>query len=357
MAAPNYSPISGKGTTVTDNTGTTYLFNGNTWDQISSGAKSNPVVRTTPTLPVATPVPTEPTPQPSGPSEQDLFNQETQQINEGFNALNNVYNQQEANARSQASIAKGDITKAIDLQKADLTNAQQLAQNQLAMNKNDTELSKRKATDSLRNDFNALNQSNMSRFGGGSSVGGALFELVSKTYLQNKGSIEQGYLSSMEKIGQEQAAQNLQYQSLLAKTDQAYNEEIHSIDAQLQDALTQIAGMRGQAETWKRDRMANLLEQARQEAVARKNYLQQLQDEIKLWKMQKDQEVADAVAYNKSLLNEASTNITNQNSQTSSYGTGLLGYSPTQTTRTYSPIYKKSSDNQDELTSLNPWIA
>lgn len=363
MAAPNYSPVSGKGTTVTDNTGATFLFNGNTWDQISSGANSShgasgswiPVAS-----PKTTPVPTTPNipvQQPSGPSESDLFNQETQQINEGFNALNNVYGQQESNARSQADVAKGDITKAIELQKTDLTNAQEIAQRQLASNKNDTELSKRKATDSLRNDFNALNQSNQTRFGGGSSVGGALFELVSKTYLQNKGNIEQGYLKSIEKIGEEQANQNLQYQSALAKVNQAFNEEIHSIDSQLQDALTQIAGMRGQAEVWKRERMLGLLEQARQEAVAKQNYLLQVQDEIKLWKLQQNQSIADAIAYNKSLLNEASTNISNQNSQISSYGSGLLGYSPTQSTNTYASLYKKSGNNEDDLSSLNPWTA
>jgi len=41
MSAPNYSPTSGAGTTSTDAQGTTYRFNGTTWQQISSGVNAN----------------------------------------------------------------------------------------------------------------------------------------------------------------------------------------------------------------------------------------------------------------------------------------------------------------------------
>ncbi|MCK9370276.1 hypothetical protein M0R04_10250 [Candidatus Dojkabacteria bacterium] len=41
MAAPNYSPASGVGTTSTDSQGNTYRYNGTTWTQISSGGGNN----------------------------------------------------------------------------------------------------------------------------------------------------------------------------------------------------------------------------------------------------------------------------------------------------------------------------
>jgi hypothetical protein len=52
MAAPMYTPATGKGTTYTDNQGSSYLFNGYSWDQISTGKgkKTTAVKPPTPTV-------------------------------------------------------------------------------------------------------------------------------------------------------------------------------------------------------------------------------------------------------------------------------------------------------------------
>lgn len=136
--------------------------------------------------------------------------------------------------------------------------------------------------------YNALSQQGKSRFGGGSSAGQAVGELVQQQYFKNQGELQQTTMNEMSKLNSARRTAQLFYESEKQRIQDETNAKLLAIRQQLSDTLMQIGANRATTEAQK--------SQMRQDALNRvvdfsKNIQNQIASQklaLEAWKQQFD---------------------------------------------------------------------
>lgn len=302
-----YSPTSGTGTTFTDETGATYLFNGTFWDQISSGGLKVPSPQPAPQpKPVSSAPPSNSPPVDmkyyQGWNDQNAITADwaatwqqktgqgsggdgssdlTNQIDQLYSSSNKVYDEY---LNKQLPQELDTAMSTIDTQKAQgerqarsaLDEAMQDFQKQQEL----TGQNQRASQNTLMRQRNAAVQQGLAVYGTGSNVGPAIFAIINQEFMRNSGNVNVAAQNSYSAIFSEQAKARRFYDDYLTKlqedvkiaTKQAQDEynnrslQIQMAKAQTEDAKTQaklalLQTLRDQAQSianWKLEQVLAL---------------------------------------------------------------------------------------------------
>lgn len=197
------------------------------------------------------------------------------EINNQFNNTMNFLNQQEGNVRSEYDSSVNLSNKSFDQA---LNQSQQgYQQNVKALEANEIELQQqyRSALENAIRARNTLEQQRLSRFGGGSSAGGAVSELIGQETQRQMGGIEQTYINQARTI--KQGMENLaltqkQYEDQLGLQKESALQELK---AQLNSRLGQIQVARGEAESGKSQARLSVIQQSIDRARNIQDYFNQ----------------------------------------------------------------------------------
>lgn len=312
MAAPQYSPSSGSGTIYTDNSGTSYLFNGSIWNQISTGSKpmSTGEVLGASTS-ISTPFPTSPTPSGGGSSDPDLSNpvkrtdyahskgfdsweqyladQEKRNyqgpsqadLDAAYNPILNVYNQAESNLRGQLPglISEAEAQAAASAQL--LANQRQSADEQLGLQQSQTEAARQAQEAKQRQTFQELGMANRQRFGGASSAGQAASEIQGREFQRNQYEIGQQAQQAIQQINVQKQAVERDYSQKVFELDNNKKQALNELNRTFQDRLLQINSGRAATESEKAQARMSELQRLRDQAfqiqAAETQFRQQLE--------------------------------------------------------------------------------
>lgn len=280
------------------------------------------------------------------------------EIDNLYNQSNSLFSQQEGNLASQKALSE----QGVQLQGTQAKSAYQLALDQAMQSsagQQNTLLQTKQQSDSesLRN-FNSLSQNASSRYGNGSSTGGAVFEVISQEFLRNKNNLAVGYQNSLDKVFQYQAQSQQIHQSAVQKLEEDVAFKIKEIDQAFKDGMITIASNRAMNEQARSQAKVSLMQESLQNARAIQNFKIENQIQLDSWLTQQKQTSNDALSYAKSLATQSETNTFNdsanmQNQSNSSF----LNSNDSQgaTALNYKPLQKKTPDNYEEF--MNPWLA
>lgn len=164
------------------------------------------------------------------------------------------------------------------------------------------------ASQNLRS-YNALNQQAQTRYGGASSTGGAIQELVRQEFMRTQGGLRQKYMAGVAAIQSAERNAQTQFSLAVQELEKSIIAAQREINTNLETAINNVNLQKAQAEDDKRaarsDALARSLQQQQQLAANREDKLYQLAT----WKMQVDAEAGKATDYLDSLVKE----VTSQN--------------------------------------------
>lgn len=303
MAAPNYSPSSGVGTTVTTGDGI-YRFNGNGWDQIgSAGGGSAPKPQSSGGAPsggyqvggwyggrqwdgsrfgdigqvIVGGGSNNAVPQsgsssaPSGPSQAE--------IDSAFNPLFDSLNTAEAGVRS----GYDEDVKGVDTRYGTYNKQYEDERGRLMGEATDKQTDFNETLKSALSDaikaYNALNQQRISRFGGGSSAGQAVGELAQQEYFKQQGNVQKEGVRGEREFAKEFANIGQFIAQKKSELDMWKEEALGTLKKNLNSQLANIQMQRGETESAKAQARLSIIQDSINRARA-------IQDQDKAFRQQ-----------------------------------------------------------------------
>ncbi|EKE05605.1 MAG: hypothetical protein ACD_19C00191G0001 [uncultured bacterium] len=291
------------------------------------------------------------------PDINGMQNQMDSQIQSMYNENVGLFNAQEANLGSQKTLSE----QGVQLQGTQAKSAYQLALDQAmqssATQQNTLNQTKQSSdSESLRN-FNALAQNAQSRYGNGSSTGGAVFEVISQEFLRNKNNLSVAFQNSLDKVFQYQAQSQQIHQSAVQKLEEDISMKVKEIDQAWKDGLLNIQLQRNANENAKSQARISLLQDTLANARNIQNYKIEAQVQLDTWLTQQKQTNSDALSYAKSLASQSEMNTLNSASDMQvQNNSSFLNYNDAKgTTAMVRPQAKKYPDDYEDF--QNPWLA
>jgi len=293
-----------------------------------------------------------------GPSEADLQNEMMNQINSMYSQSESILNDQTTNLGQQSELAKQGINLQRDQAERSYKSAYEEAQKLAEGQKNTLELSQRSAESEAIRNLNALQQQASSRYGQGSSTGGAVFEIISQEFLRNQGNIQAAYFNSLDKVNQFTSQAFQVFQNANQKLEEDVALKMQQVDQSFRDGLLQISMAKAQNEQAKSQARINLMQDALTNARNIANF--KLESEIGLivWKEQQRTQAQDAINYAKQLASEAEQNtfagqsqiedVRNSSFLNNNTSSGLQAYN-------YKPRIQNRDDEFRQFS--NPWLS
>lgn len=329
MAAPNYSPSGGKGTTYNDSqSGITYLFDGSQWSPISSGATQAPMTY----APVGSAPTTQTTTTPTTNNNTSSFNAKDPNANPGdgyfwdaadgwkkassgsdnnqaiqdeinniYSGLGDYYNKLRSTLSNQLPSVLQEAQSAYDANKATLDTGKQQALDSLGQQTEQAQQARQAAENEQRRLYEELSTGGVQRFGGGSSAGQAYNELLGVEQQRARAAQAQQYQNAINEIGATKTALEQNYNNQLLQLQNQLQSNKNQIQRDYQDKLSQIDSMQAQSEQEKSQMKLQALQQLREQAyqleLQNNEYAQQL-------KLQYAQQSSGLDNYLSSLSNE-----------------------------------------------------
>lgn len=176
--------------------------------------------------------------------------------NPGIQSLNTL----EQNANQQYGSSVDSTKKAYE--QALLHSQEGYQQNLTALGDNETELgqSRRSALNEAIASYNALDQARQSRFGGGSSAGGAVGELARKEFFRQQGGIETQFMNQVRDLTRQKSALSLQQKQYEDTNELQKQEALSALKSELNQKLAQIQASRGEIESAKAAMRMNVIQ-------------------------------------------------------------------------------------------------
>ena len=339
MPAPAYSPTSGKGTVVGN-----YTFNGTSWDEKKpSGGSSNTNMQiggwyNNPSAGgqnmrywgdkgwTSGSDPTQggnsnnnvTNPQVAGPS-----NEMNALIDNAYSSTLDAYGGVEKMYKEQATEANKGIDEQAALSKSAYQNALDQAKGVYSTQKEDLNAEQLGMKSAGIRQYNAMQQQGMSTYGRGSSVGGALSELVSQEYLRTQGDLNQKYVGAVKVIQKAEQDATTQFTMAVQDLEQKIVQARRDIGTNLQTMLGEISLKKAALEDEKRMMRLNALQTAMANAQQLEADRQSKLFDLGLWKLQRDEELGKA---NKTLDALAQTTNTSIGSAKTSMNSTLSNF-------------------------------
>ncbi len=241
----------------------------------------------------------------SAPSGQDPFAELYQSSISALTDAEKMFQGQAEEARKgvteQAGLARSAYEEALakskeayTTQREDLTNEERMLQ-----------------AESIRA-YNNLKQSYMNRFGGGSSTGAALADLVGQQFIRSSGQLREKYLSGVKVL---QAAErdaftnfNQAVQTLEQSIVQSNREINANLATELQNISMQKAGLEDNKRAMREEAMRTAMANAQQLQATREQKI----FDLGLWKLQRDEEIGKGSAFLDDLASEVASSMKSQ---------------------------------------------
>lgn len=298
------------------------------------------------------------TPAPSPTSQVPTEDPRIGEANNYFNQANQLLDQQVALLGSTQATALQGIENYTGQQKSAYQEALDRAKGLAGTQKNETLLNQRSAeSENIRN-FNNLNQQAMSRYGQGSSAGGALTEILGQTFLRTAGSLREKTQATFQKIFDYESQSERDYAASVKKLEEDKALAIQQNADKFQAGLLEIATMRNTNEQAKANLRIQVLTDNINRARELEDYSKQLKDSYDMWLAQQKVSAEQGWTYANDLYSQAvNANLFSQQGiQETTQPLASLGISPT-TSNTQTSYYKQFNKDEDELKSINPWLA
>lgn len=232
---------------------------------------------------------------PSCPSqnENDQINQAYQPTMDYLNQLSNEYSltgQPYQSAETALKDNYGALVPAVE-NRAKEQNTALDTQGQQVTNREQNALAQ------ARQLYNELSQSNLARFGTGSSAGGASNEILGRATSQQFGTIGQTAEAGVQAITQERQKVADFVQEKKTQFDAAQKDAINNLQNSFRDKLNQIGLMKAQTEQAKTQARLDLLGQYRQQAFNLQAARQTADLQLETWLKQKQAGLDQVAAF------------------------------------------------------------
>jgi len=329
MATPAFSPSGGIGTLYTDpETGASYVFQGGTdWQQISSGAIKTP----TPQSPAVPSVKNEPSPvsgdymqyyqgwspeaaqqdfqntyggdigrlqQARGVSTGGGQNDTLAQIDQLYGSTNAIYDKYlSTQLPSELETALGSISTQKTQSERQAKTALEQAMEDFADQTQKTTQYQRESENTLLRQRNAAVQQGMATYGAGSSVGGAIFEIINQEFMRNSGNVRVAAQNSFTAIFKEQAKAKRFYDDYMQKLDEDVKLATKQANDEYNSRVLQIQMAKAATEDAKTQAKIQLLQD--QQARAQEIYNWKLENVLALetWMAQQKDTLNNSTEY------------------------------------------------------------
>lgn len=307
MAAPNYSPSSGVGTTVNTGSGI-YRFTGSGWEQIRSSGGGGQVLGASTGGSSGGGSPSggyqvggwyggrqwdgsrlgevgqqivggsnNAVPQsgdssgPSGPSQAE--------IDSAFNPLFNALNTAEAGVRSGYDEDVKGVGSRYDTYSKQYEDERSRLMGEATDKQTDFNETLKSALSDAIKAYNALNQQRISRFGGGSSAGEAVGELARQEYFKQQGNVQKEGIRGEREFAKEFANIGQFIAQKKSELDMWKEEALGTLKKNLNSALANIQMQRGETESAKAQARLSIIQDSINRARA-------IQDQDKSFRQQ-----------------------------------------------------------------------
>ncbi len=296
MAAPNFSPGGGVGSSYTDpQSGSTYRFTGSGWQQMSSGARTNSssgqvlgsnTIQTSPAPRTNTPA----------PSNSNMKNQNAnpgagyfwdaadgwkqagadsgggpdaeflRALDDAYGGFINSANQAETGVKQGYESDKQNLESRIANAKTDYATEEQNLLGSTDKEQSSFNKVLQSALSNAIRSYNALQQQARSRFGAGSSAGQAVGELAQQEYFRQQGDVQQKGVEGTAQFSEERGKIRQFVATKVRDLDQYKNEALGELEKNLRDQINSINARRDEANFNKAQARLNALQEARQRA-------------------------------------------------------------------------------------------
>lgn len=364
MAAPNYSPAGGIGTTVTTSDGIYRFTGGSNWEKIgSAGSGSSNSGGSRSSAPAAKQnggwywnsatgqseqywAPGQ-QPQNSNPQIQssNMDSGDTTNYDEIYNPIFASLDQQKNNLQSSFNDQQSLINKTAEDQLNSLGKNKQLSLEAEAADQVKFQKTLDSALSQAVRSFNALQQQARSRFGGQSSSGQAVGELAQQEFFRNQGAIQSQAQDNQTQLQLQAKKTRLFYDDEQARIETQKQQALNDASNWLRSQLTQIDSQRAMAESDKAARRMDALQRARDYTAQIGAQIDAEKRALETWKQQQDY-----LAKNNYQSYQDTSFSLPDNAITAPASSALSSaYTPTQS---YTPIRNPNSKKDDEWSFL-----
>lgn len=172
-----------------------------------------------------------------------IFNEINNQYNSAISRINDLT----SNLYRNRDSINNQINQNADTSRQTLANSLNDANSQVDLSQQGGEQRKQDAISAARNLYNELVQGGQQRFGGASSAGEAYQALAGRELMKNNQQTQTDFNTFMGQIAQARNSLQTQYQNSLASLEQQRNDALAQAQRDFNDQLTQINGMKDQA--------------------------------------------------------------------------------------------------------------
>lgn len=276
-----------------------------------------------------------------------------------FNQSNTLLGQQEDLLRATQATANQGVENYAQSALEQALNQRTSAQKLAASQRNETSLNQRQQEAEAIRAYNNLQQQSSSRYGMGSSTGGALSEILGQTFLQTQGSLREKTQAMFQKIFDYDVQTEKDYNSSTNNIEKQKQLAIRQNEDKMREGLLQIATLRNENGLARTNLRIQILADNLQRARQIEDYSRQLKDSYDMWYAQ--QKVSAQEGWN--YANQLYQNAINENlfgqQQIQQQNQPLLGLGTTPGANYHGQSqYRPWNKTEDELSKqTNPWLA
>lgn len=157
--------------------------------------------------------------------------------------------------------------------------------------------------------YNALKQQGMTLYGGGSSTGGAISELIGQQFIRTSGQLREKYMAGVKVIQSAERDAVVAFNQAIQNLEQSILQGRREINQNLAAEISNINMQKAQVEDTKSSMRAEAARVAMGNAQALQNSRDQKLYDLGLWKLQRDEEIGRGSKFLDDLAAEVATNL------------------------------------------------
>ena len=226
--------------------------------------------------------------QPQGPTAEQIRAMEDVMINDQYNSNNQFLNQQEGLLRGVMPGQVEGINQSYDLTKQGMDIEKDSTIKDFLRREELNFKNKEDVVSQARRLYNEMKQGSKQKFGGMTSAGEAVKELLGREFMSNVSGAKQTFQENQQQIFTKKIDFDKTYQNQVAQLGLGKTEALKELDLKFQSNLMDIMAQRQQNESWKRERQLASLKSYANEVRAVNERAQALQDEMSIYKQKMD---------------------------------------------------------------------